>query len=186
MVLEYIQCPAIILPFISLMPVMWFVSHRQEFNLILARLAAARTSAPTPSLMLVCLFVCVSVCLCLSVCFSCLFSSFLISFVSLFMHTCHPQQLRRNVYPPKKESSLGCSPAKALEGRVCSCGTTEKYLLLWCDVHNFKTERGVRARNMSLERGWKRHKARGMRGRSKGNKVRGCEGDSFVCVLLCV
>lgn len=52
----------------------------------------------------------------------------------------HAQEMKTP--PPKNATQVGCL-AKALEGRVCLCGTTEKHHLFCCDVHNLKRERSV-------------------------------------------
>lgn len=78
-VLEYIHCPAIVLPCVSLTCVMWFVSH----SLTWAPLA--RRPGPT----LVCRMVCVRF-LSPDACFSCLFASFLRFSISLSSPSCIP------------------------------------------------------------------------------------------------
>lgn len=98
--------------------------------------------------------------------------------------------------PPKKPKTnatqVGCL-AKALEGKVCLCGTIEEQHLFCCDVHNLNRERSVESEErVSGERvgktggerqgGWERERDQVKRTKWEGTR----ETDLCVCECVCV
>lgn len=113
-VLEYIQCPAMVLLCVSLMRVMWFLS----LNAILAPEAVTHSLTLPGRRLYVCFYVCVHELLSPSAlaAYSLPLSLLFTLFVFLFMSTCYPHPCSGNETPPLKNTTdVGCL-AKLLEG----------------------------------------------------------------------
>lgn len=115
-------------------------------------------------------------------------------FVFFYMQTRHRQPRTGNETPsPQKNATqVGCL-AKALEGRVCLCGTTQEHHLFYCDVHNLNRERSVESEEQvsgEKEKG-KDGRREGRRMRERERKIKWGEQSERargrqICVSVCV
>lgn len=191
--LEYIQCPAIVLLCVSLMYVMWFVSHRQKIYCNISSvscLSHIRSSSRADVCLSVCWFVYVCVCISFWVlalalaAYSVPLSLLFTLSVFLYMHTRHPQPCTGNEHPPKRHPGRLLSKSTRGQSVLVWHNRRTSFVLFWCS--QFKQREECWERGTILLRGGGKDGRREGERSSERNKVREQEGDRFVCVHVCV
>lgn len=93
---------------------------------------------------------------------------------------------RKWTTPPQKNATQVDYLAKALEGRVCLCGTIEEHHLFCCDVHNLNRERSVESEERFSWEGVGKTGGERERDQVRGTKWEsGRETDLCVCMCVC-